>query len=129
MGREDVSGARDTAASGHRITGDGGLSRVVAYVATACWAIVLLAGLGYGVLVQLYGDAYCEPFEGSSQYGDLGWSALPPGPTCSFTVDVHGFDEVRGPYPVMSAWLLALAVGGLVCIILLRRSRMPEFQR
>ena len=97
--------------------------RLFAYIATAAWVVVLLAGLGYGALVQLHGAAYCEPFEGSSQYGELRWSVFPPGPTCTFTANVNGFDEVRGPYPVMSAWLLVLAVGGVACVALLRRSR------
>jgi hypothetical protein len=96
---------------------------MLAYVATMAWAVVLVAGLGYGAMIQLLGDAYCKPFEGGSDYGELRWSALPPGPTCRFTADVHGFDEVRGPYPVMSAWLLVLAVGGVLCIALLRKSR------
>jgi hypothetical protein len=76
---------------------------------------VLIAGLAYGALVQLIGDAQCEPFEGGSDYGKMRWSAWPLGPTCTFTADVHGFDAMRGPHAVMSAWLVVLAIGAVFC--------------
>jgi len=123
MGLEDPSGTLEADERNYNRRGGRWGRRMLAYIATAAWTVVLLAGLGYGALVQHLGDAYCEPFEGSSQYGELRWSAFPPGPTCTFTADVHGFDAVRGPYPVMSTWLLVLAVGGAVCIVLVRRSR------
>ena len=80
------------------------------------WLAVLVVGVAYGVLVNDMGELYCEPVEGSSDYGDFAWSVLPPGPTCTFNASVHGFDGVRGPTPVMSVWLATLAVGALVSV-------------
>ena len=106
--------------------------RLFARLAVAAWVLVLLLSVGYVALVHLLGEEYCEVFEGSSifennaVYGELRWSALPPGPTCTFTKDVHGFDEVRGPYSFLSIWLGALVVGGALCIAVLRRLHQPE---
>jgi len=101
--------------------------RVVAFAAMAAWLLILFVGVAWAALVIFaYGDAYCEPFPGGSDYGELRWSVWPPGPTCTFTAEVHGFDEVRGPYPVMSIWLAVLAVGGVLWVKLLRVSRPPQ---
>ncbi|CAN5624775.1 hypothetical protein BH10ACT3_BH10ACT3_03200 [soil metagenome] len=83
-------------------------------------------GLAYAALLQLLGESGCEPTEGSSQYGRFAWSAWPPGPTCTFPKNVHGFDEVRGPKPVMSVWFAARGLGGVVCLERLRRSRVSD---
>ncbi len=83
------------------------------------WVLFLVIGVGYAAMVILLGSAYCEPFEGSSQYGELRWSLWPPGPTCSFTKSVHGFSETRGPTPVMTMWLVGLAVGLCLVIVLI----------
>jgi hypothetical protein len=96
--------------------------RIAAYLLSVGWVALLLLGVAYGAMVQMLGSAYCEPVPGSSTYGELNWSMAPPGPTCTFTADIHGFDAVRGPYPVMSVWLAVLAVGGVLCVTLLRRS-------
>ncbi len=95
--------------------------RIAAYLLSVGWVALLLLGVAYGVMVQMLGSAYCEPVSGSSTYGELNWSIVPPGPTCTFTAAIHGFDAVRGPYPVMSVWLAVLAVGGVLCVALLRR--------
>lgn len=122
MGWEDLNGTVD--AGGDRgALGDRRRARSLASWAVAGWWLVLLTGIGHGAMVLLIGDAYCEPFEGSSTYGTLRWSALPPGPTCTFVAEFHGFDAVRGPYPVMSIWLAVLAIGGALCVALLRASR------
>lgn len=97
--------------------------RFLAFLASVVWVGILLVGVAYGVLVEALGPTYCELTPGSSAYGELGWSVLPPGPTCTFTEAVHGIDAVRGPYPVMSIWLAFLAIGGMLCIALFRRSR------
>ncbi len=89
------------------------------------WAAVLLVGIAYAILIN-DSDVYCEPADGSSNYGDFAWSVFPPGPTCTFNEAVHGFDEVRGPNPGMSIWLIALVVGAVLCIELLRRSRRSD---
>jgi hypothetical protein len=96
--------------------------RIAAYLLSIGWLAVLLLGVAYGAMVQMLGSAYCEPVPGSSTYGELDWSIAPPGPTCTFTADIHGFDAVRGPYPVMSVWLAVLAIGGVLCVALLRRA-------
>ena len=97
------------------------LARVVA----STWVAVLVVGVAYGVLVNDMDELYCEPTPGSSDYGDFAWSVLPPGPTCTFTGALHGFDGVRGPTPVMSVWMANLAIGGMLSVAMLRRSRLP----
>jgi hypothetical protein len=97
----------------------GALARVAAVI----WVIALVVGLGYAILVNDMAELYCEPIAGSSDYGAFAWSIVPPGPTCTFTDAVHGFDEVRGPTPVMSVWLLALAAGAMWILPMLTRSR------
>lgn len=95
--------------------------RVAAAVLAVGWAGVLLLGLAWGSFVVLADDLYCERTPGSSDYGDLSWSIVPPGPQCSWP----GAD-VRGPTPVMSAWLLfLLALGGLA-VWLARHGRVAQ---
>lgn len=36
--------------------------------------------------------ASCERPDGSSNYGELTWTAVPPGPTCTWTEATNGFD-------------------------------------
>jgi len=90
------------------------------------WAAVLFVGAAYAILINDMDELYCEPVDGSSNYGDFAWSVFPPGPTCTFNEAVHGFDGVRGPTPVMSIWLIALVVGAVLCVELLRRSRRSD---
>lgn len=87
------------------------------------WLAVAGIGVAYAVMLQLLGDAGCEPTPGSSTYGTFEWSILPPGPTCTFTMVPHGFDAVRGPTPVMSIWLLVLAVWAVAIVIYRPTSR------
>lgn len=87
------------------------------------WFIIAAIGIAYGLNVWDMGSMYCPVEQGASTYGELSWSILPPGPVCTFTVDVHGFDEVRGPYPVMSIWLLVLVIGTVAFAVARRRAR------
>lgn len=87
------------------------------------WFIIAAIGTAYGWLVWDMGEMYCPVEQGASTYGELSWSILPPGPVCTFTAEVHGFDEVRGPYPVMSIWLVVLVVGAVAFVIARRRAR------
>ncbi|MGF1597278.1 MAG: hypothetical protein ACFCVK_10160 [Acidimicrobiales bacterium] len=97
--------------------------RTRARVIVVAWIAMLFAGVAYGLMINDMGDLACEPTPGSSDYGEFAWSVYPPGPTCTFTEAVHGFDEVRGPTLVMSVWIIVVVVGGIVCFELLRRSR------
>ncbi|MGB6059327.1 MAG: hypothetical protein WBF71_13805 [Microthrixaceae bacterium] len=99
------------------------------------WSGTLLVGLAFAWLLDNLGDSNCEPTPGSSTYGKFGWSLIPPGPTCTFTAEVHGFDQVRGPSPVMTIWLAVLVIGAGVGVHLLRspfnrdgslRGRVPD---
>lgn len=98
-------------------------NRWLAIIAIAGWMAVLVVGLVYAAQVQWLGDLGCEASLGDSNYGTHGWSAFPPGPTCTYTRRLNGFAQVDGPTPVMTIWLVALALGALVSIALLRRSR------
>jgi len=94
-------------------------ARFRALTALVIWAAVLLVGIAYAILIN-DNDLYCEPANGLSDYGDFAWSLFPPGPTCTFG------EAVRGPTPVMSIWLIALVVGAVLCVELLRRSRRSD---
>ncbi len=85
--------------------------------------VVLLVGCAYGARVEQMGDIYCQAAEGDYTYGELGWSTVPPGPTCTFTEAEHGFDEVRGPSPVMSVWLAVVATGAATTAVVALRER------
>lgn len=89
----------------------------------AGWTVFLLVGLSYAALVQWMGDLDCEASVGDSNYGSRGWSALPPGPTCTFTRELNGFARVDGPTPVMTVWLVVLALGAVAYLALVRRPR------
>jgi hypothetical protein len=89
---------------------------------TISWVVVLLAGAAYVTGVLVMGDLYCDETPGSSNYGDIGWSWLPPGQTCEFTQSLPGSQSenitVRGPYPWISIWLVMLlaVASAAVCL-------------
>jgi hypothetical protein len=97
----------------------------LALAAVAGWLAVLSIGVLWGVFVSWTGDLGCESAPGSSNYGALQWSVVPPGPTCVFTEEVNGFAHVDEPTPVMSVWLVVLVLGTFVCLTLIRRARRP----
>ena len=70
-----------------------------------------LIGIGYAMLL---GDLTACPTPGqNSNWGEFSWSALPPGPRCTFTLEANGLNRVDGPGLGMSIWLatlIALAV-------------------
>lgn len=85
------------------------------------WFFVLLIGVGWAMLILVLDWGYCE--RGDSVYGQLRWSLLPPGPTCTWTVEADGFDAHQGPTAVMSIWLATLVAGGVLAWPLVRRAR------
>lgn len=87
------------------------------------WVFVLLVGVLYATEVA-DSDSNCPVSPEVSTYGTAGWSVLPPGPTCTFTAEAHGIDEVRGPTPVMSVWLGLLGLGAVVFVATSPRVRM-----
>ena len=96
-------------------------SVVSAVVAVTLWIVLAVVGAIGIAAVDVLGDAGCEKSE--SNYGKLSWSTIPPGPVCTWTTEVNGFDEVDGPSPVMSIWLVALTVLGAGSIWLVWRAR------
>ena len=86
------------------------------------WLLLLLATLGvwtvglacWLLLFWLQSEGLACEYRGSSIYGEPGWSVLPPGPTCTWTEEVHGFDRASGPGPWMSIWLLVATVFAFV---------------
>jgi hypothetical protein len=71
-------------------------------------------GIGWGIAIEVLDDGYCE--QGDSNYGELSWSVVPPGPVCTWTAEANGLDEVRGPTPVMSIWLAAVVGLGALAV-------------
>lgn len=84
---------------------------------------VLLVGCAYGASLEQVGDINCQAAEGEYTYGEFGWSTVPPGPTCTFTRAEQGFDEVRGPTPVMSVWLALVVAGAATTAVMVLRAR------
>jgi hypothetical protein len=89
---------------------------------TIATLVVLLVGCAHGARLGQVGNINCQAANGDYVYGEFGWSTIPPGPTCTFTTADHGFDEVRGPSPVMSVWLALLAAGTATSVAVMLRS-------
>lgn len=85
--------------------------------------VVVFTGCAYGARLEQVGDINCQQADGVYVLGEFGWSISPPGPTCTFTLEEHGFDETRGPTPVMSVWLALVATGAVVTAIVTLRGR------
>ena len=85
--------------------------------------VVLFVSSAYGARLEQVGDINCQATDGDYTYGEFGWSTVPPGPTCTFTEADHGFDEVRGPTPVMSVWLALVAAGAATTAAIALRER------
>lgn len=80
--------------------------RLLSWAVTASWMGLLLIGLAWGALILFLGDFYCD--RGLSNYGELSWSWLPPGPVCTWTATSNRAADRFGPTWVMSTWLLVL---------------------
>lgn len=69
-----------------------------------------LIGVAYGMFVE-YADGLTCPTPGmDSNWGELSWSVLPPGPRCTWSEELNGITRVEGPGPVMSVWLASLVI-------------------
>ena len=77
--------------------------RVVVGVAAVLWCGVFVLGVFWAFLILALDSMYCERRD--SESGELGWSLLPPGPTCTYPSGTGGV-SVWEPTPVMSVWLL-----------------------
>ncbi|MEQ1699648.1 MAG: hypothetical protein ABMA25_06040 [Ilumatobacteraceae bacterium] len=95
--------------------------RLLSWAAALSWLGVLLIGLAWGALILLLGDTYCDG--GLSNYGELSWSWLPPGPVCTWTAQSNGAVGRAGPTWVMSTWLIVLLVWGFAVRYARRKAR------
>lgn len=95
---------------------------LLAVVSIVSWVGVALVGLAGLTLIGLEGDLGCDLSGADSNYGTLSWSALPPGPVCTYTVDENGVGKVDGPSPVTSIWLLTLVGLGVGATWTVRRA-------
>ena len=87
---------------------------------------IATVGIGWAAMIGAVDDTYCE--RGDSNYGELSWSRLPPGPVCSWTEQRNGFTGTDGPTPVMSIWLLTLLVLGFIALRLIGRVSFADPQ-
>lgn len=95
--------------------------RLLSWAAALSWLGLLLIGLAWGALILFLGDMYCD--RGRSNYGDLSWSWLPPGPVCTWTEQSDGVAGRAGPTWVMTTWLVVLLVWGLAARFAFRKAR------
>ncbi len=95
--------------------------RLLSWAAALSWLGLLLIGLAWAALILLLGDMYCD--RGRSNYGELSWSWLPPGPVCTWTEKSDGYAGSAGPTWVMSTWLVVLAVWGFAARFARRKAR------
>jgi hypothetical protein len=72
------------------------------------------------VFIAAQGSLGCELQATDSNYGRRSWSAVPPGPVCTYTTEVNGVDKVDGPSPVTSLWLLTLLMLAIAFVVSLR---------
>jgi hypothetical protein len=70
------------------------------------WLAVTLLGVTAIWARAWVGDLGCEANQGDSNYGELQWSMLPPGPKCVFTEEANGYAATEGPSPAWSVWFL-----------------------
>ncbi len=83
------------------------------------WVCGLLLAVGWWALSATRGTTSCELGQGTSVYGQPGWSWAPPGPTCTWTADQTGVVEITagpGVAPalatvVLLGWPLLVAAG------------------
>jgi len=88
------------------------------------WVMIALAGWGFALFIQFFGDSFCE--RGDSNYGDMRWSLLPPGPVCKWTEQRNGFAASDGPGPLTSVWLVVLLVLGFLAVRSIKRLYAPD---
>jgi hypothetical protein len=88
----------------------------------ALLALVLAGIIGAGGLafIAAQGPLGCELQGTDSNYGRRSWSAVPPGPVCTYTTEVNGVDKVDGPSPVTSLWLVMLLMLAIAFVVSLR---------
>jgi len=87
------------------------------------WSLLALAWIGSVVAEQLLfgSDVGCELSPGSSVFGDAGWSWIPLGRTCTWSVD--GATVIHGP---SLTELLIPATLAVWLVTLLRVRRAPR---
>ena len=95
---------------------------LVAALSVIAWVGVALVGLAGLTIIAFQGDLGCELRASDSNYGTLSWSAVPPGPVCTFTTAQNGVDKVDGPSPDTSIWLLSLVGLGVASAWTVRRA-------
>jgi hypothetical protein len=76
---------------------------------------VALALIGIAYAMILSDVTACATPGADSNWGELSWSVLPPGPRCTFTEEANGSDRVEGPGPGMSIWIAVLV--GLAAVL------------
>ena len=105
--------------------GFAGWTGVGAFSAFVC-VVVTILGLGGLLLINFEGDLGCELSGSDSNYGELTWSLVPPGPACTFTSEVNGVDKVDGPSPVTSIWLVLVSSSAVFSVWALLRARREQ---
>jgi hypothetical protein len=95
---------------------------LVAGLAMCVWIFLALVGAAWLAFISMQGDLGCALSGSDSNFGTLSWSALPPGPVCTYTADWNGVDKVDGPSPVTSVWLLTLVALAVIFVWSVRRA-------
>ena len=62
-------------------------------------------------LLRFLGPLACEAERGDSIYGELSWSLALPGPVCTYTEVLNGFDLEQGPSVWWSVAVAYLVLG------------------
>lgn len=102
------------------------LRMAIAVLVVLAWLGLAAIGVTYAAFRQVSGWASCEHERGDSNYGEFSWSAIPPGPVCTWTLAGNGFDDSKGPTPVMSLWLLSLVGLGVAAVWAIRTASRYE---
>jgi hypothetical protein len=90
-------------------------------LAVYVWLALALWGLTAYAMTEQFDSAACpHPTIEYGPPGELTWSALPPGPVCTWR-NPDGSSTREGPGYGMTAWIVAVVVGAYVVTRMIRR--------
>lgn len=105
VSRNEPTGERE---AGHSRSRSNLLSGLV-----ALWIGAVVIGVGGFSFTVFLGDLGCEARVGDSNYGVQTWSWVPLGHGCKWTRADNGFDGTKGPGPLPSVYVGAIAIGAV----------------
>jgi hypothetical protein len=99
----------------------------IAFVAALAWLGLLAIGVLVMVAIEVAPELWCDHPLHDSDYGEMSWSILPPGPMCTWSVENGNLvNDTRGPGPAFSLWLLSLVGSGAFTVWAIRNVLLAD---